>query len=59
MEIESPLDKRKECPKCKRAMQYLFSWIEHDGVGHPGSPIAWVCISCNHKEYFKPEWEPR
>jgi ssDNA-binding Zn-finger/Zn-ribbon topoisomerase 1 len=59
MEVESPLNTRKPCPKCDGQMQYIFSWIEHDGFGHPGSPIAWSCMKCKHREEFeKPDLLP-
>jgi len=50
----SLLDARKPCPKCNKEMKYLFSWIEHDGFGHTGPPIAWIC-DCGHKEDM--EWK--
>jgi hypothetical protein len=50
MEIKNLLTARKPCPKCDSQMQFLFSWIEHNGFGHPGFPIAWICMKCDHRE---------
>lgn len=52
-DIESPLNARKPCSKCEGGMQYLFGWIEHDGFGHTGPPIAWICMNCGYREEFE------
>lgn len=45
-----------ECPKCNKRMEFGFTWIEHDGIGHPG-PQTWIC-SCGYIEPLKlPEME--
>jgi len=40
------------CPKCKKEMEWGYTWIQHGGIGHPG-PQTWIC-SCGYVEPIKP-----
>ena len=41
------------CPKCNKEMVWGYTWIEHQGIGHPG-PQTWVC-KCGYTASIVPE----
>ncbi len=32
--------------ECGARMEPVYSWIEHDGIGHPGGVVRWECGRC-------------
>jgi hypothetical protein len=40
------------CPKCGSEMEWGLTWIEHQGIGHPGHE-TWFC-SCGYVAPIKP-----
>ncbi len=40
------------CPKCNKEIVWGYTWIEHQGIGHPG-PQTWIC-ECGYVEPIVP-----
>lgn len=46
-----------KCPKCGIEMVWGYTWIEHQGIGHPGFQ-TWFCTICNYVEPIEqPDFE--
>jgi len=41
-----------KCPKCNNELVWGYTWIEHQGIGHPG-PQTWFCNVCTYVEPIK------